>query len=990
MKKYVFFSKSRGLATCLLIVFSALSTHAQKIITGVLKDAQTGEVLIGANIVSKENPASGTISDVDGAYQYEVAPGTTTLVFSYAGYASTEELINGRNVVNVSLSPGQVLEDVVIIGYGSVKREDATGSVQSVSSMNFNRGAITGPQELLAGKVAGVAITTDGSPGGGAKIRIRGESSLSASNNPLIVIDGVPLDDGGVNGSRNPLNIINPNDIETFTVLKDASAAAIYGNRASGGVILITTKKGQLGKKVKVSYNANVSLGRTANRVDVLTADEFRDVVTNNTFMKPDLKAKAVSLLDTVNTDWQDQIYQQALATDHNLSVAGGIGSIPYRVSVGYTDKDGLLKTDNFNRISTGINLTPGFLDNRLQVKAGLKTSLSKNHFADRGAIGSALSFSPTKPVYNTTGRFGGYEAWTLPNGNPNSLASANPLALLMLRDDNSTVNQYIANTTVDYRFKSIPDLRMNLNLAYDYSMGKGTLVIPDFASFAFDEIYGGGINNRYEQTKKNSLLEFYMDYKRSLGKHTFELMGGYSWQRFYETFSYKNTNAKESPEKTEQRDNVQKELYLLAFFGRLQYDFNNRFLLYFTLRNDGTSRFSPESRWGLFPAAAAALKIIDTDRAYMNNLKLRVGYGVTGQQNLGGNYYPYIGQYQLGLPNSTYQLGDDFIQTLRANGYSGDLRWEETATLNLGLDFSLVKDRIGGTIEAYRRNTTDLLNYIPLPALSNLSNQGDVNIGTMETKGIELTLNLTPVKTKNIEWNLTANAAYNISEITKLTISDDSTFIGQLTGGIAGGVGSNIQIHSVGYRPASFYVYQQLYDENGKLLEGKYADRNGDNVVNDLDKYRYENPSPYYIFGITNNLRICQFDLSFAGRANLGNFVYNNVQTDMGYLNRIYGTTNYLTNVHQSAVDLNVLDQAKLTFSDHFVREASFFRVDHITAGYNITGMKNIFLRLYATVQNPFVMTNYDGLDPEIGNGIDNNIYPRPRTYLFGISLDF
>ncbi len=989
MKHRLMSSTGRCLLLAMLLVAGA-GVNAQKVIKGTIKDAQTGEVLIGANIVSKENPSSGTISDIDGTFSFEVAPGTTTLVFSYAGYSSVEESINNRTTINVSLSAGQVLEDVVIIGYGTVKREDATGSVQSVSSVNFNRGAITGPQELLAGKVAGVAITTDGSPGGGSKIRIRGESSLSASNNPLIVIDGVPLDDGGVNGSRNPLNIINPNDIETFTVLKDASAAAIYGNRASGGVILITTKKGQLGKKVKISYNANVSMGQTANRVDILSADEFRDVVANNTFMKPDLQAKAVSLLDTFSTDWQDQIYQNAWGTDHNLSLAGGIGVIPYRVSVGYTDKDGLLKTDNFNRISTGINISPGFFDNRLQIKAGLKTSVSKNHFADRGAIGTALSFDPTKPIYNTTGRFGGFETWTLPNGNPNSLAAANPLALLTLRNDNSTVNQYITNATIDYRFKGFPDLRANLNLAYDYAMGKGNLVIPDFASFAFDEIYGGGVDNRYEQTKKNSLLEFYLDYKKGIGKHSFEVMGGYSWQRFYETFSYRNSNTKGSAEKTEQRDNVEKELYLLAFFGRLQYDFNSRFLMYFTLRNDGTSRFSPENRWGLFPAAAAALKVIDSDRTWMNSLKLRLGYGVTGQQNLGGNYYPYIGQYQLSLPNATYQLGDDFIQTLRANGYSGDLRWEETTTLNLGVDFSVVKDRVGGTLEVYKRNTTDLLNFIPLPALSNLSNQGDVNIGEMQTQGIELTLNLTPVKTQDVEWNLTANAAYNLSEITKLTISDDSTFIGQPTGGIAGGVGSNIQIHTVGFRPASFYVYEQLYDENGTLLEGKYADRNGDNVVNDLDKYRYENPSPYYVLGLTNNLRIKQFDLSFAGRANLGNFVYNNVQSDMGYLNRIYGTTNYLTNVNRSAVDLNVLDQAKLTFSDHFVKNASFFRIDHITAGYNITGIKKMFLRLYATVQNPFVVTNYDGLDPEIGNGIDNNVYPRPRTYLFGVSLDF
>ncbi|MBK9737790.1 MAG: SusC/RagA family TonB-linked outer membrane protein [Saprospiraceae bacterium] len=988
---YYFFLKTYRFL--LLTTFLSISSNfvlGQTIIKGIVKDAQTGEPLIGADIVSKENKSSGTITDIDGTYTYEAEPGTKTLIFSYTGYTSVEESIEGRAIVDVNLTAGQLLEDIVVIGYGTVKREDATGSIQSVSSSSFNRGAITGPQELLAGKVAGVAITTDGSPGGGAKIRIRGESSLSASNNPLIVIDGVPLDDTGINGSRNPLNIINPNDIETFTVLKDASAAAIYGNRASGGVILITTKKGQIGKKIKVSYNANVSVGHTAKLVDVLTSEEFRDLVTNNTFQQAELKAKAISLLTDSNTNWQDQIYQQAFGQDHNLSVAGGIGQIPYRVSVGYTNKDGLLKTDNFNRLSTGINLTPGFLNNRLQLKIGFKGSVSKNHFADRGAIGSALSFDPTKPVNNTDGRFGGYTTWTLPNGNPNSLAPANPVGLLQLRNDNSTVDQYITNASIDYRFKSIPDLRANLNVAYDYSKGEGAIIVPDFASFAFDAIYGGGVNNTYNQTKKNTLLEFYLNYKKGFGKHGLDFMAGYSWQHFFENSSYKNTNSLGSPEKTEQRTNVQKELYLLAFFGRVQYDYDNRFLLYFTLRNDGTSRFAKENRWGLFPAAAAAYKLVDNQNKYLNNVKLRLGYGVTGQQNLGGDYYPYIGQYQLSLPNATYQLGDEFIETLRANGYSGNLKWETTSTLNAGVDFSLVKDKVSGTIEVYKRSTKDLLNFIPLPALSNLSNQGNVNIGTMQTKGIEFTLNFSPLKTKDIEWNISANAAYNISEVTKLTISEDSTYIGVLTGGISGGVGSNIQVHTVGYRPASFYVYQQLYDESGKLLEGQYADRNGDGKVNELDKYRYKNPAPYYVLGLTNNFKYKNFDIAFAGRANLGNFIYNNVQTDMGYLNRIYGTTNYLTNVHQSAVDLNVLDQAKLTFSDHFVKKASFFRIDHVTIGYNFTNLGNKFLRIYATVQNPVVVTTYSGLDPEIGNGIDNQIYPRPRTYLLGLSFDF
>ena len=985
-----FFTKSALRGALLLLGFLTVPflVGAQRTITGTVTDKETGEPLIGVTVIEKEVRTNGVATDFEGKFRLRVSESATTLIFSYTGYDNLEQSIVGLNDLIVTMGGSKALEEVLVIGYGTVKREDATGLVQSVTAEKFNKGAITGPQDLLAGKVAGVTIISDGAPGGGAQIRIRGESSLSASNDPLIVVDGVPLDNGGVSGSRNQLNIINPNDIESFTVLKDASATAIYGNRASGGVILITTKKGTLGKKISVGYNGNVSVAETANRVDVLTADEFRAAVNNH---YPE-GHPARALVGTANTDWQDEIYQKAFAHDHNLSASGGIGMFPYRVSLGFTQKNGLLKTDEFKRYSSSINLSPKFLNNRLQFNFSLKGIISDNHFADRGAIGNALSFDPTKSVRDSSERYGGFTTWTIANGNPNGLAPTNPLALLELKNDNSTVKHYITSLSTDYRFGFLPDLRVNLNLGYDRAKGTGTIVVPNFAAFAFDAITGGGVNNYYEQTRTNSLLETYLNYKKTFGRHSLDVMGGYSWQHFQIDNYFKNSDTAGTPSEVDSNSDPA-EYYLLSLFGRLNYEFNNRYLFTASLRRDGTSRFAPDYRWGVFPAAAFAVKLIDNGNKYLGNLKLRTSWGITGQQSIGGkisDYYAYLAQYQLGRENAQYQFGSEYITTSRPNAYIENLQWEETTTYNVGLDFSIIQNRLSGSLDVYQRNTRDLLNKIPVPALSNLSNFAVDNIGTMETKGIELGLNLTPVMTGKIRWDLSANFAYNNSKITKLTTSNDPKYIGVLVGDIAGGVGSKIQNHYVGYAPSSFYVKKQLYDENGKVLENQFADLNSDGKVDDLDKYRYKNPAPPYTIGLTSSLSISAFTLSFAGRAHIGNYVYNNVQTDMGYLDRLYGTTNYLSNINQSAVDLNAAKQASLTFSDYFVKEASFFRLDHITAGYSFNNVIGKNFNVSLTVQNPLVVTKYDGLDPEIGNGIDNNIYPRPRTYLLGFGVNF
>ncbi|MGB4848184.1 MAG: SusC/RagA family TonB-linked outer membrane protein, partial [Saprospiraceae bacterium] len=829
----------------------------------------------------------------------------------------------------------------------------------------------------------GVVISTGGAPGEGASIRIRGESSLFASNDPLIVIDGVPIEGSGIDGGRNPLNIINPNDIESFTVLKDASATAIYGNRASAGVILITTKKGSVGSKMRIGYSGNVSIGNVTDYIDVLNASEYRNAV-EHIIPKVD-SLKIAPLLGTANTDWQKEIYQSAIGHDHNLYATGAVSQIPYRVSLGYSDKNGILKTDEFKRFSAGFNLNPGFLDNTLQLNLGFKSMFTKNQFADHGAIGNALNFDPTHSVRDTSSEnpYGGFTTWELNGGlAPNSISPTNPVALLELKDDHSSEQQYITNATIDYRMPFLSALRANLNLAYDYHKGEGEVNVPSYAAFAFDATNGGGTRNTYSEIKKNTLLEFYLNYKTLINKHSLDFMAGYSWQHLQRDSKFRNSDIAGTPIKTSEDSLSPSEIYYVSFFGRANYSFNDRFLFTFSLRRDGTSRFSADNRWGLFPAAALAIKVIENENVNFNNLKLRLGWGITGQENLNEDYYVYLARYRLGNESAQYQFGDRFYRTYRAEGYDANIKWEETKTYNIGLDFSIIRDRLAGSLDLYKRYTKDLLNRIPVAAGTNLTNFVTTNVGNMENQGIEASISATPVKSGKVTWDVSTNVAYNKNKITKLRATDDPSYAGVLTGGISGGVGSNIQIQTVGYAPYSFFVYQQVYDADGNIMEGVFVDRNNDGIVNSDDKYRFEKRAPDVTFGFSSKLAVGKFDISFAGRANLGNYVYNNVQTDRGYLSRLYLQTGgaSLWNVTQSAVDLNVYDQAKLTFSDHFVTKANFLKLDHITAGYNLNHLIGQFLRLSVTVQNVLTITKYEGLDPEIFNGIDQNIYPRPR----------
>ena len=953
----------------------------QRTITGTVTDGDTGEGLIGANILVVGGLSLGTVTDFDGNYTLEVPDEFNTLRFSYTGYATIDVELGTSDILDISLSAGQVLEEVTVIGYGTVVREDVTGSIETVDEEAFNKGAITSPQQLLAGKVAGVSIVSDGSPGGGSKIRIRGESSLTASNDPLIVIDGMPIDNGGISGSRNALNMVNPNDIESITVLKDASASAIYGNRAAGGVIIITTKEGKVGEKLKVAYSGNISWGIPVNEVPVLSTEGYKAAIADQ-FAEDH---PAHDLLGASSTNWQDEIYRTAFGNDNNLSLSGGVWDIPFRISGGYTTQEGILKTDKFSRLTGTLALTPGFFDNTLQVNVFLKAANTRNNFANRGAIGNAVSFDPTQSIYDPGNEYGGYTTWTIANGNPQLVAPTNPVALLDLTNDHSTVNRYITNAALDYRLKFFPDLRANLNLGYDYAKGEGSTVVPTYASWAFDEINGGGVNNMYDQTKKNSLLEFYLNYKKQFGRHSVDLMAGYSWQHFEIGNNFHNTDANGTPAETTVGSDPA-EYFLLSYYGRLNYNLDGKYLLTATLRRDGTSRFSPDNRWGYFPAIALAAKVVDRANTFV---KVRAGWGVTGQQDI-GDFYAYLARYQSSFDNARYQFGNEFITTLRPNGYDSNIKWEETSTINLGVDFSFYNERLGGAIEIYQRDTKDLLNTIPVPAGTNLTNFITTNVGDMENRGVELTLTGTPWLTEKNSWDLSFNVAYNKSKITKLTAVDDPEYKGILVGGIAGGVGSTIQIHSVGYAPNSFFVFEQLYDEDGNILEGEFADRNEDGVVNEDDKYRFEKPAADVILGFSSGLTIGKFNFTFAGRSNIGNFVYNNVETDAGYLKRLYNSGGSLWNVNQSAITNNVQEQGNLTFSDHFVTKATFFRMDHITVGYDLGDIIGESFRVHATVQNPFVVTSYGGLDPETFGGIDNNVYPRSTTVSFGINLEF
>ncbi len=998
MKKRVILRKS------ILLFFSlflAVQVYSQeRTITGTVKDAIDGSPLPGATVII-EGTTTGTATNYAGEFQLEAQSGDV-LVISFVGYESQEIPIADQTNIAVNLQPSSFeVDEVVVIGYGTVSKEDATGSVIAVDSREFNRGAISSPQELLMGKASGVVITTgSGAAGADATIRIRGGSSLTATNDPLIVIDGIPIDNKGIGGMANPLSTINPNDIETFTVLKDASATAIYGSRASNGVIIITTKRGKVGK-TRVSYNGEISLGMPVEYVDVFNGDEFRALVqdrVDNFGLTPE----ALTKLGEANTNWQEQIYRNAISTDHSLAISGGIMDVPYRVSVGFLDDNGILKYNKMQRTTLDLSVSPVLLDDNLKVDFNVKGAYTYNNFSNDEAIFSAVQFDPTLPIKNGNSRYGGYTAWVESsaedqlNGLPNNIATHNPVARLEYRDNTSDVQRYFGNLQFDYTMPFLPSLNAVAKIGYDYYKSEGHDITDTLASWSYREPEQNVKN--YENTKINGLFDFYLNYKETIGtNHDVNATAGYSYQSFYTETNDTNRPWGMTLEEYGKGIDFDKfEHYLISFFGRANYAFMNKYLFTATLRFDGSSRFSEENRWGIFPAFALAWKIKEesflADVDVISSLKLRLGYGITGQQDIGDSYYPYIPVYTRSEPGAYYQFGPNFYPTLRPDRYDPSIKWEETTTQNIALDFGFFNQRITGTIDLYKRVTEDLLNEVKIPAGTNFSNFLITNVGSLENTGVEAELGVYAISKPEMSWRISTNFSYNQNEITKLTLVDDPTYTGFETGDISGGVGNKVQINNTGFPSRTFHMFNQVYDVNGMPVEGLYVDKTGEggNVSgNNLNKYYLGNPFPDYQIGISSYFSYKKFDFSFSGRMKLNNQVYNNIASQRAIYQEIYNQSGYTANILTAVRKTNF--RTAQFWSDFYLEDGSFFRMDNINVGYNFDRIFTDKLngRVNFTVQNAFVITNYSGLDPEIENGIDDNFYPRPRTFLLGINLN-
>lgn len=979
--------KLRNKPFLLLFFISSLgyAVSAQSRISGVVTDASTNQPILGANIVIKGS-SIGSTSNFDGNYEITADIGDT-LIFSYIGFR-TQEIIVSSQTLNVALQVDTAnLDEVVVIGYGTTTVRDATGAIEKVDSDQFNSGAINSPEQLITGKTAGVSvIPPGGQPGQAGTIRIRGgNSSLSANNNPLIVIDGVPVDQGTTGGSTvSPLNTINPNDIESFVVLKDASSTAIYGSRASAGVILITTKQGAVGSPLRVQLSANGSVGTVNRRTDVLTAQEYRDAVQQSD--SPNA-ALALPLLGSANTDWQDQIFQKALGTNTNLTLSKGFKNSSLRTSIGYTTQEGLVKTSKFERTSGSINFQQFLLDRSLSIDMNIRGALTQDDFANGGALGTAAQFDPTQPVYSGSDEYGGFYEWLQPNGDLNNIAPRNPLGLLLQLTNVAKTKRAIGNVKFNYNAPFLDGLNANVNLGFDYSEVDGNTNTPASSASGFQN--QGSVSN-YGSLRRSVLADFFLNYDVELEalRSKIEVMAGHTFQKFYRNNYNNNLPNVGTPTSFDFATQNAIESYV----GRFRYSFASRYLLNFTFRTDGSSRFGGDNRWGDFYSGAFAWNISEEkfleNSKTISNLKLRLGYGQTGQQEIGVDF-GYLPVYINGADDQRYPLGDIFYNTVRPSGYDSNIKWEESETYNVGLDYGLFDNRISGSIEYFTRKTKDVLNLIPIASGSNLTNQLTTNIGDLENNGVEFTLSTLLFDKPEFSWNVDFNASYLTNKILKLNIVDDPSFIGVPTGGISGGIGNNIQIHRVGYPQSSFLVYKQVYNESGKPIEGVYEDLNGDGIIDNNDLYVKENPAADYLLGLSSYTKYKNWDLSFTLRASIGNYAYNNVASSTGNAFGLH-SLNSNRNVHASFLDTGFLNNQ--LYSDYYVQNASFLKMDNLSLGYDFGEFlgEDIGLRANATVQNVFTITKYDGIDPEIANGIDNNFFPRPRTFLLGLNLNF
>ncbi len=947
-----------------------------------------GAPIPGASI-SIGGSNKGAISDTKGTFSLS-APADAFLIITYVGFDTAR--VRPQPNIQITLHPSTTsLNDVIVIGYGTAKRKDLTGSLAVVNEKDFQGGAITTPEQLIAGKVAGVSITSNGgSPGSGSVIRIRGVVSLSASNDPLIVVDGLPFSGNGIAGASNALSLVNPNDIASFTVLKDAAATAIYGSRASNGVILITTKEGRPGPAT-FNFSSQVSVGKLIKEEDVMSAPTFRKFVDSNaigTYNGQPFSA----LLGTANTDWQKQIFQTSVSTDNNLNATGSIGRIPYRISAGYLDQRGIVRTDALQRYSGSISLTPHFFNDALKVELNLHGAVLQSQFANSGAaISSAIYFDPTQPVH-TKSPFGNFYEWssTDPSSGAvtlNKLAPRNPLALLEQYNNHATVQRSFGNLALDYSLPWIPGLHANLNLGYDVAHGNGIIGVPAYAA---QNYLDSGQRNVYKGTMQDVVSEFYLNYVKDLRsiKSNINVIAGYGYYNNLTTnwnYPDRRANGDTIPGTTPLYPTSPAENTLLSFYGRLIYTFNSKYILSGSIRTDASSRFSPADRWGTFPAGAFTWRIQQENflkySKVLSNLNLRMSYGITGNQD-GIADYSYLPTYALSNNSSEFQMGNTMYNMASASAYDADIKWEQTATWNGGIDYGFLNNRIFGAIDLYYKKTSNLLNTVPIPAGSNFSSYLLVNVGNMTNKGVEFAIGGSPVLTRDWKWNVNFNIAWNTNKITKLTATKDTVYVGAVQT-------NNVQINSVGYSALAFYVYHQEYDKTGKPIEGVYKDVNGDGIINNQDLYHYKSPFPPYILGFSTDLTYKKWTASAVLRANIGNYMYNGLATAATKAN-VFNPLGYLANT------LNEVRTTGFTYgnpqSDYYIQNASFLKLDNLGLSYNVGHVfrNQASLKLNANCQNVFTITKYKGQDPELYGGIDNSFYPRPRTYVLGLNLQF
>ena len=979
----------RSLLLVALLVIGCLQLMAQtRTIKGEVTDAQNGEALIGATVMV-EGEKGGTVTDFDGNFSLQVSSSAKKIKVSYIGYIDKVLSISDNMKVKLE-SDSKALADVVVIGYGTARKSDLTGSVATVKSKDFNKGLVSSPEQLINGKVSGVQIMSNsGSASAGSTIRVRGGASLNASNDPLIVLDGVPLEQGGISGnSSNFLSMINPSDIESMTVLKDASSTAIYGSRASNGVIIITTKKGQQGA-VKVNFNTTNSMQTRAQMVDMLSRDEFVNVI--NQFGTDNQK----SLLGTANTDWNDEVYRTAFGTDNNLSVSGSIDKwLPFRVSVGYYNQSGLVRKDNVERWTGNVVLTPSFFEDHLKLTINAKGTLNNNSFNNGGAVWAAATFNPTIPVYSGNDKYGGYNEALDADGYPVNAGVRNPRGLVDLYDSKSKVSRFIGSMDVDYKVHFLPDLKLHATVGADYAKGDGTIHVPVYAAQSYnkDESLGGSDYKYGPQKNENRLLTLYANYAKYFEdiKSNVDLTAGYDYQYWksttplYYTKSAAGTNL--STVKASDYRHV-----MLSYYGRINYSFDGKYLLTATVRRDASSRFSKDTRWGTFPSVALGWTLTEEpwlkNQKVLSNLKLRASYGVTGQQEGIGNYN-YLPVYTYSVTGAEAFINGQYINTYRPEAYVENLKWETTTSWNFGLDFGFLNGRIGGAIDFYTRKTKDLLASVPTAAGTNFSKTILTNVGNVDSKGIEISLNATPIQTKDWEWNLSYNFTWQNMKVKNLSLTKGGSQTNVKVGPSIDAY--QFQVLSEGYEPYMFYVYHQLYDsKTGKPIEGAYADLNNDGEINDADLYRYHSPAPKYIMGLSTSLRYKQLTLGMSFRANIDNYVYNGMGMSTGAFETVSYNNSQLNNLNTSFLKTGFKTRQYL--SDYYVENASFLKLDNLSLSYNVGKInKWASLTVSAMVQNVFTITGYSGTDPEVPNGMDNSFYPRPRTYSVSLGLQF